>query len=161
MVELPQRVPIVPAVVPDETVEADSMFLIEIGIERADHFEALRLVHALERIVEVVAVDVEIIPRVVMPILAIRMGALALEVVGEGAAELTFGSDADRGGKRPGDARSEGEIPWQGCGDIARCQCAIVSGTRVVFRHRVFEAEKPIAIADGRSIGVTDRFGSR
>ena len=100
-VEVPQTVEFVPPVIPYEGINGRAAFLEKLLLPVFQHGQALLFRHAPGGVGVVVAVDVQLIPGVVMDEGAVGHGALPFHVREEGPALLPGGEETYNGGYVP------------------------------------------------------------
>ena len=148
LVKIPQRIEIVPAVVPHERVDPDFIRLEQMFIPRVHDFETVVLFHAF--VDDVVAVDVQLIPRIVVNERAPRHHALALVVSEKRTPFLPGNERTDNGRNLPHFAF------FQRC--FARPRSRHLVAGNFVFAHRRFERSKSGLRHDGRAARVPEHL---
>ena len=86
LVKVPQRVEVIPAVIPHKALQLDAALAHQLSTNMVDRLDALGLGHA----VLYLPADVQVIPRIVVQVLSVGLGPLPLQVVEKCAAQLSF-----------------------------------------------------------------------
>ncbi len=153
-VELPKRLGVIPTVVEDHRIHGDLMGADEVLADLMDGVEAIGFV-------EVEGAPGDVVPGVVVEERSVRMGALAFDVVEEGAAHLAVGRHPDDEADREGFVGCEGGGAGEAAAPAARRGAWIwrVPGVGILDTQEPVARDGRHAIHGAHGLGEGERVG--